>query len=174
MSCKSQHPGGLRLTDRAARLAGVTAGMRLLDIGCGDGVSLHFLAHKYEIIPHGIDKYAPNFTVGDAANLPYPDKFFDAVICECVLSLVGERARAISEMHRVLQRDGVLIVSDICDKGNLGKLEAEFTVAGFGAVHFEEHRAALITYAAEMYGAKDTFCGNINNLTYYLLICAKR
>ena len=189
---KSMHPGGLRLTDRAARLAGVSSGMSLLDIGCGAGASLEFLARKFGIIPFGMElskerlntasEHLPGVTlnIGDAAQIPYGDMCFDAVICECVLSLVEDATQAAHEMHRVLRPDGTLIVSDVCCENDFCEIQAMFTEAGFNVTHFEEHRAALVTYAAEAYisgtsppsfGATcETSCTAHGRSTYYLLI----
>jgi ubiquinone/menaquinone biosynthesis C-methylase UbiE len=45
--------------------------------------------------------------------LPFPDGSFDAVICSSVLyhQWVGDIARAVREMHRVLRPGGVLLVN---------------------------------------------------------------
>jgi ubiquinone/menaquinone biosynthesis C-methylase UbiE len=156
------HPGGLRMTDRAARIAGLTPGTILLDVGCGEGASLEFLARKFGVVPYGINE--------NAENLLYDDAFFDAVICECVLSLIEDAAKAIREIQRVLKPGGIFIVSDVCDKEELNMTESMYT--GFDTVHIEEHRAALVTYAAEMHGAGAELC-DAKSATYYLLICRK-
>ena len=189
------HPGGLRLTDRAARLAGVSCGQKLLDIGCGSGLSLAYLASKFGVTPHGIDisnkliGFArqrledANFSVGDASSLPYAGGFFDVVFCECVLSVVKNPSSAICEMLRVLRSGGVLVVSDVCHKDDFPEIQDMFLNAGFVITNFNEHKAALITYAAEAYSAgSGSPCGvpsenPINpacrNSTYYLIICQR-
>ena len=189
------HPGGAALTGRAARLAGVSSGMALLDVGCGIGQSLRLLEHKFGIIPFGIDisekligmagHLLPGaaLTVGDAANLPYLDASFDVVISECVLSLIEDKKQALSEMHRVLRPLGMLILSDICGENDFGAIKDMFAEAKLEAACFEEHKAALITYAAEAYKAGavsscftvavETARSIYGNSTYYLIICHK-
>ncbi|MCL5125147.1 MAG: class I SAM-dependent methyltransferase [Deltaproteobacteria bacterium] len=48
-------PGGLILTQRLLEFAGLPAGSRIVDIGCGTGVTSEFirLNYKYQIV--GID-----------------------------------------------------------------------------------------------------------------------
>ncbi|MCL2366619.1 MAG: class I SAM-dependent methyltransferase [Oscillospiraceae bacterium] len=183
---ESMHPGGLRLTDRAARIAALSFGMKLLDIGCGTGVSLELLEHKFGIIPYGIDlserfiqmakRRLPEavLIVGDATYLPYEDMSFDVAVCECMLSLLTNPTSAILEVCRILRTDGTLIVSDICGRDDADTVKRMCSEAGFDVTHFEEHRAALITYAVEMHDAGAALCGDVNNATYYLLIGEKR
>jgi ubiquinone/menaquinone biosynthesis C-methylase UbiE len=51
-------------------------------------------------------------TEGDAEHLPFSDRSFDTVVCTYALCSVGDDARAISEMHRVLRPGGRLILLD--------------------------------------------------------------
>ena len=198
---ESMHPGGLRLTDRAARLAGIEPGMKLLDVGCGIGQSLEYLYNKFGIIPSGIDisekaiamarKRLPSafFRVGDAAALPFKDASFDAVVSECVLSLLNmseikpASIDAISEIRRVLCPPGTLIISDVCEKDDLKNIQRRYEQSGFEVICFEEHNAALVTYAAEAYNQDarsscfteevETACNTYNRATYYLMICKR-
>jgi ubiquinone/menaquinone biosynthesis C-methylase UbiE len=49
---------------------------------------------------------------GDAQDLPFAEGSFDTVVCTYALCSVGDDARAISEMHRVLRPGGRLILVD--------------------------------------------------------------
>lgn len=114
-------PGGLRLTTHALELCGLQAGAKILDVGCGVGASLAFFAkqgcvsmgvdisHKLliEAQAHGLALMA------DAQALPVASSVFDAVFCECVVSLLPCPEQAFAEMVRVLRPDGWLVVSDI-------------------------------------------------------------
>ena len=195
------HPGGLQLTSRAARLAGLSPGMTLLDIGCGEGASLEHLSRKLGVVPYGIDISNAVISVsreripqavlvtGSADALPFSDAEFDAAICECVLSLIEDTTKALSETHRVLKPNGAFIVSDVCDRDDIGKIKKSLMLVGFEVEHFEDHKQALVTYMAEIcnacvdgnspYGAKGHTVRTDElyspaNTTYYLMICRKK
>jgi ubiquinone/menaquinone biosynthesis C-methylase UbiE len=191
----SNHPGGLQLTARAAKLAGILPGMQLLDIGCGAGATLEMLAKKFGIVPFGIDiskkminianKRLPaaRLEVCDAADLPYPNAYFDAIICECTLSIVDDAYAILNETRRTLKTDGPLIVSDVCKQDDLARITTMFAETGFELVHFENHKAALVTYVAEKHMQGITPCleqdealgtMSLTNCTYYLAISRRR
>lgn len=184
----SMHPGGLRLTSRAARLAALAPGMKLLDIGCGGGATLGYLQEKYGVEPFGIDsseelitraraRYPElNLTAGDAKSLPFAGAGFDAVLSECSFSVIGDYPRLLRESFRVLKDGAALIVSDICPKTGLEKMRASFCGAGFQIRFFEEHMPALVTYARELERAgidARRLCGGMRETTYFLIICEK-
>ncbi|WP_461210244.1 SAM-dependent methyltransferase [Desulfocurvus sp. DL9XJH121] len=50
-------PGGLRLSDFMAQKMGLTAGARLLDVGCNRGIQTCFLAREYGLDIVGIDPW---------------------------------------------------------------------------------------------------------------------
>ncbi|MBI4309467.1 MAG: methyltransferase domain-containing protein [Candidatus Omnitrophica bacterium] len=95
---------------------------KVLDAGCGKGrfsqrIHQHF--PDWEI--HGLDcsnellKEAGEFIhkkQGSLLCLPYPDEYFEAVICIEALEHTIEYGKAIMEMCRVLKKDGILIIID--------------------------------------------------------------
>ena len=104
-----------RFPDRAAR-----AGMRVLDLGCGSGVHMLFLAregfaaHGCDISPVGVantrarlDEAGCNamLQVGSVDAIAWPDAHFDALICIGVLECAGPSmlAPALVEIVRVLK-----------------------------------------------------------------------
>lgn len=119
------HPGGLNKTDEMARKCGVEKGKKVLDIGCGKGVTACYLAQKYGCEVVGIDisekmiEYANemarrkgletlvSFRVADAHNLPFEDETFDIVIAECTTVLL-DKERAFHEFIRVLKPSGYI------------------------------------------------------------------
>lgn len=95
----------------------------VLDVGCHSGTFTSRVIHKIgsqkiygvDISHSAIDlakKRLPkgNFQVADAAELPFKDNFFDAVICLEVLEHVDDPLKAISEIKRVLKRDGYAVM----------------------------------------------------------------
>lgn len=91
----------------------------VLIVGCGSD-------RDYTIVPAGMQVYAFDLSyeavrnaraneaylfAGDALNIPAPAGTFGLVICSEVLEHIPDIHRAVSEMRRVLRKDGVLIVS---------------------------------------------------------------
>lgn len=128
MDLNSLHPGGTALSLRTARAAGLSAGDKVLDIGCGTGATLAVLKSTLDIIPFGADISAKvleiarsahpemTFSLCDASAIPYPDGYFDAVMMECVLTLLDSPEDALEEAARVLKSDGTLLLSTLAEK----------------------------------------------------------
>jgi len=81
---------------------------KTLDLGCG--LSLY---KKYFPNRVGFDiKPGPNVdVVGDAHLLPFADEEFDIILCSEVLEHLKDPKLAISEMKRVLKKNGKLILT---------------------------------------------------------------
>ncbi|AEW95106.1 MULTISPECIES: class I SAM-dependent methyltransferase [Streptomycetaceae] len=105
---------------RAALVAGLTG--RVLDLGAGTGANLpHFRAagQVSAVEPSAAMRerltaklgraHVPVQVVDAAAEvLPFPDGYFDAVVCTLVLCTVPDQARALAEIRRVLRPGGQL------------------------------------------------------------------
>lgn len=113
-----------RLAPSLAEAAGISAGHRVLDVGCGPGAltgvlvdlvgagsvsacdpSEPFVAACAERHP-GVDAQHAG-----AEDLPWPDQSFDAVLAQLVLNFVPDRAAAAAEMTRVLRPGGTVAVA---------------------------------------------------------------
>lgn len=103
-------------------------GLRVLDVGCGDGVLATRLAQDGAQVT-GLDASADmiaaarsrakaagvdvDLVEGDAGNLPFPGGHFDRVVSVATLCFVDDPRRAIREMVRVLQPGGRLILGEL-------------------------------------------------------------
>lgn len=125
------HPGGTTLTLRAARLADIRAGSRVLDVASGGGTTALLLADKLEAEVVGVELGAKavarasaaaadagldgtvSFVAGDARRLPLTDASVDAIICECSLCLFEDKPGAVREMARVVRPGGCVVIADL-------------------------------------------------------------
>lgn len=119
------HPGGRDKTDEMARACQVGPGSRVLDLGGGRGTTACYLAHTYGCDVVAIDTSADmvdaalrlvherglqdhvSVVQADAHALPFASGCFDAVLIECVTTML-DRARAFPELRRVLTAGGYL------------------------------------------------------------------
>ena len=98
----------------------------LLDVGCGSGVISNALAEKTAATVLGVDvgkkgillarknaeeKADSHFIQASALSLPFPDDFFQIVFSTEVLEHIEDPKRAIDEMIRVAETDGIVIIS---------------------------------------------------------------
>jgi len=104
-------------------------GALLLDIGCGSARILNKICCQYGTQGVGIDiaeeqirlnqEYNPfgnKYCVGDAENLPFPDKVFDYIICLDVLEHLPRPQVCLREAVRVLKGNGVALFYAISKK----------------------------------------------------------
>ena len=63
-------PGEFDITDRGVEIAGLKAGAKVLDIGCGEGDTLNHLISDLKMTGEGIDMSLPRISVAKAK---YPD-----------------------------------------------------------------------------------------------------
>jgi ubiquinone/menaquinone biosynthesis C-methylase UbiE len=109
---------------------GLSAGVKVLDLGCGVGDDAFDIAAKLGPGGHvtGVDfsevliaeasrratgrNLPVSFEVGDAQSLRFPDRSFDAVRTERMLMHIPDPAGALAEMARVLRPGGRIAVQD--------------------------------------------------------------
>ncbi len=111
-------------------LLNLKAGDKVLDVGAGNGALTLLLArHLPDIRFIGVDittalvedaqqqaqKLGINnveFREADALQLPFEDGCFDATVCQTLLIHLGEPAKAVTEMSRVLKQGGVFMAAE--------------------------------------------------------------
>jgi ubiquinone/menaquinone biosynthesis C-methylase UbiE len=111
-------------------LSGVNAGDWVLDVGCGTGDQVFHYAQKGAIAtgvdenPNMIELAEKNwerrrfnqatFDIAGATKLPFPDGYFDIVSISLALHEMtrDEQNKAVSEMKRVVKKNGVLMFVD--------------------------------------------------------------
>jgi sarcosine/dimethylglycine N-methyltransferase len=125
------HTRGLAATAELANLAGITAGMSVLDVGSGVGGPARFLAETCGCRVTGVDlseafveaaRYLTgrtgqsgqvSFETASALALPFDGGDFDAVLLQHVAMNIADRARLYREIRRVLKAGGRLATFDV-------------------------------------------------------------
>jgi ubiquinone/menaquinone biosynthesis C-methylase UbiE len=127
----SFHPGGVKLTERLGGLLQLTPKSRVLDVASGRGTSAMFLAERFGCEVIGIDFSERNveeasgeatvrglgrqvsFQHADAESLPFADRSFDAVVCECAFCTFPDKSLVAHQFARVLRSGGRVGLSDL-------------------------------------------------------------
>ncbi len=134
------HTRGLAATAELAKLAGITAGMSVLDVGSGVGGPARFLAASYGCRVTGVDlseafvdaaRYLTKrtgqservlFEAASALDLPFDGGQFDVVLLQHVAMNISERARLYREIRRVLKAGGKFATFDVVLNGEADPL----------------------------------------------------
>ena len=124
--------------------------MTVLELACGTGLLSVQLAGSVklleatdfsaEMIKQAKSKPRSsrlNFSVQDATNLPYAAETFDAVIISNALHIMPHPEKALSEIRRVLKREGLLIAPTFTAAGSFfGRLKVRLMeLSGFRVFH---------------------------------------
>jgi sarcosine/dimethylglycine N-methyltransferase len=125
------HTRGLAATAELGKLAGVTAGMSVLDVGSGVGGPARFLAATYACQVTGVDLSEPfvdaaryltertgqseqvSFETASALELPFGAGRFDVVLLQHVAMNISDRPRLYREIRRVLKSGGMFAIFDV-------------------------------------------------------------
>jgi sarcosine/dimethylglycine N-methyltransferase len=144
------HFGGLEQLDILARRAGIGPDAHVLDVCSGVGGPARYLAHRYGCRVTGLDitesrhraalrftelvrlDHLVDFRLGNALEMPFEGKSFDAVISQEAFAHVPQKARLVSECARVVRPGGRIAFTDILRQDALApdareRLEREMT-----------------------------------------------
>jgi ubiquinone/menaquinone biosynthesis C-methylase UbiE len=132
----------VQLAPQLADYAGVRAGRRVLDVGCGPGALTAALVERLgaesvqavdpsEPFVAAVRARHPDVAVerASAENLPYPDASFDAALANLVVHFMEDPVRGLSEMTRVTRPGGVVAASVWDSAGNRSPLTAFWQAA---------------------------------------------
>lgn len=130
--------------------AGLNAGWRILEVGCGTGAVLaDFSSHRGAV--HGIDldiaalrqarRHAipARFACADALDLPYASASFDAVYSHYTLLWLSDPALGLMEMRRVTRPGGVVLALAEPDYG--GRVDYPLELASLGRMQTDALRS---------------------------------
>jgi tocopherol O-methyltransferase len=149
-----------QLTRRVADAAGVAAGQRVVDVGCGYGATSRLLARERGAAMTGLTLSAAQATayppvpgvellVRDWLDNALPDAAFDAAISIEAISHMPDKPRAFAELARVVKPGGRVALVDwltregpsprevrwllrpICEEGHLPSLHAPSEYAAY-------------------------------------------
>jgi ubiquinone/menaquinone biosynthesis C-methylase UbiE len=173
-------PGGTELTRRALEICRFKKGETILDLGCGPGATSSLMREEFGLVPLALDysaamlKQAGETTRGlkkvqaSGTSLPFRTQSLKGTISECVLSLTEDIDTTLSEISRVTEHGGKLILSDIysrnatppetklevtcCFNGAkaLGEIEKSVTSNGFKIILMEDHTQRLKQLAGQI------------------------
>jgi SAM-dependent methyltransferase len=117
-----RHVRGAEATVELAELAGLRAGERLLDVGCGLGGPARFLAERFDVDVTGVDVTAAfveraeeltrdagaadrvRFVHADATRLPFADGSFDLAWTQHAAMNIADKAALYAELRRTAGR----------------------------------------------------------------------
>lgn len=125
------HTGGKESTVALAELAGISSGMRVLDIGSGVGGPARTLADDFGCLVSGLDltfefcraasmltrmvglSAKVNFQYGDAMELPYTRHSFNCVWSQNTLMNIQDKEKLLKEVNRVLMPEGLFVFESV-------------------------------------------------------------
>ena len=125
------HTRGKESTIEIAKLAEIHPDQNVLDVGCGLGGSVRYIADQFSCSVVGVDltkeyidvarklteyvglAHKVSFKQGSALELPFPSGHFDIVWTEHTQMNISNKERFYGELSRVLKPNGRLVFHDI-------------------------------------------------------------
>jgi ubiquinone/menaquinone biosynthesis C-methylase UbiE len=141
------HPGGIQLTKEIFKYEKITPSTHILDVGCGTGQTVAYLAAQFGAIVTGIDnnpvmvekaktrmaryQLPVKIIQGSIENCPLKDETFDLIISESVLSFVN-KPRSLTEIFRLLKSGGRFIANELTINQHIDPSNKEEIIQFYG------------------------------------------
>jgi ubiquinone/menaquinone biosynthesis C-methylase UbiE len=127
----TKHLGSMQATRKLVDLSHIRSGQCVLEVGCGVGATVCYLAKSLGCRVVGVDVVERMltqarararseqvmrevaFAVGDARTLPFADESFDAVLMESVNVFFEDKRQAINEYVRVTKPGGYVGLTEM-------------------------------------------------------------
>lgn len=166
-------PALLPASEAAVARAGVRAGERALDLGCGSGNATELLARagaevtavdpESRLLDVARQRLADAgltaaFTSGVAGNIPLTDASVDAIVSVFAMVFAPDPGRVVAEVTRVLRRPGRLVFTAWIPEGGMfevtrdRRLAMERATGPSAAASLAWHDAAAVADAFAPYG----------------------
>ena len=165
------HVGGEKHSRYLMELSFLQKGVRVLDMGAGDGATVRllrdmgYIAKGIDLAPRGDD-----VTKGDYLHAPFADASFDGIISECSFYMSGDILGALTEAARMLKKGGKLVFSDVC--GDVVALLGDVRKVGFAVRHIEDLTDEWKEYYLEALWREENVPKG-KGLSYVLMICER-
>ncbi len=144
-------PGGRDLYRQVVLLAGISPGMELLDVACGQGIPLEYFLREQQVQGTGVEadshliaeaevyfkeeglSHDVSFQEGSSIDLPFRDEMFDVVVGEVGLAATVDPGDAIRELVRVVRPGGRVVLIQLVWKAPVDESRKEVLSAHLGA-----------------------------------------
>lgn len=122
-------PNAMRITEELAGYLPLTPGMRILDLGCGNGISSILLAQKYDVTVFaadlwisptenarrfaslGLDSKVYPFLVDATKEIPFAHGYFDMIISVDSYQYFGNNESMLPKLLPFLKKDGLIAIA---------------------------------------------------------------
>ncbi|UCZ76775.1 methyltransferase domain-containing protein [Dickeya zeae] len=122
-------PNAMRITEEMAAQLPITPGMRILDLGCGKGISSILLAKKYDVTvfaadlwitptenarrfaSQGVDSHIIPLLLDVTKEIPFAQEYFDMIISVDAWQYFGSNDSMLAKMLPFMKPNGLIAVA---------------------------------------------------------------
>ncbi|UJR52960.1 SAM-dependent methyltransferase [Dickeya zeae] len=122
-------PNAMRITEEMAAQLPITLGMRILDLGCGKGISSILLAKKYDVTvfaadlwitptenarrfaSQGVDSHIIPLLLDVTKEIPFAQEYFDMIISVDAWQYFGSNDSMLAKMLPFVKPNGLIAVA---------------------------------------------------------------